>query len=78
MNLGLWLLCEMVIIVCDLVEVIGIVIVLKLLFGILFFVGVVIMVVDVVLVLLLMYCGFCVLEVFVIVLLLVIFGCFVV
>lgn len=75
-NLGLWLLCEMAIIVCDLAEVIGTAIALKLLFGIPLLAGAVITAVDVVLVLLLMHRGFRALEAFVIALLLVIFGCF--
>lgn len=75
-NLGLWLLCEMAIIACDLAEVIGTAIALKLLFGIPLLAGAVITAVDVVLVLLLMHRGFRALEAFVITLLLVIFGCF--
>jgi manganese transport protein len=75
-NLGLWLLCEMAIIACDLAEVIGTAIALKLLFGIPLLAGAVITAVDVVLVLLLMHRGFRALEAFVIALLLVIFGCF--
>ncbi|MFT4196742.1 MAG: Nramp family divalent metal transporter [Pseudoxanthomonas sp.] len=75
-NLGLWLLCEAAIIACDLAEVIGTAIALKLLFGIPLLTGAVITAVDVVLVLLLMNRGFRALEAFVIALLLVIFVCF--
>lgn len=75
-NLGLWLLCEIAIIACDLAEVIGTAIALKLLFGIPLLAGAIITAVDVVLVLLLMNRGFRTLEAFVIALLLVIFGCF--
>ena len=75
-NLGLWLLCEIAIIACDLAEVIGTAIALKLLFGIPLLAGAIITAVDVVLVLLLMNRGFRALEAFVIALLLVIFGCF--
>jgi manganese transport protein len=75
-NLGLWLLCEIAIIACDLAEVIGTAIALKLLFGIPLLAGAIITAVDVVLVLLLMHRGFRALEAFVIALLLVIFGCF--
>jgi len=75
-NLGLWLLCEIAIIACDLAEVIGTAIALKLLLGIPLLAGAIITAVDVVLVLLLMNRGFRALEAFVIALLLVIFGCF--
>lgn len=75
-NLGLWLLCEIAIIACDLAEVIGTAIALKLLFGIPLLAGAIITAVDVVLVLLLMNRGFRALEAFVIALLLVIFSCF--
>lgn len=75
-NLCLWLLCEVAIIACDLAEVIGTAIALKLLFGIPLVVGAIITAIDVVLVLWLMHRGFRALEAFVIALLLVIFGCF--
>ncbi|HBK45271.1 MAG TPA: divalent metal cation transporter [Xanthomonadaceae bacterium] len=75
-NLGLWLLCELAIIACDLAEVIGTAIALKLLFGIPLVVGAIITAVDVVVVLYLMNRGFRALEAFVIALLLVIFACF--
>ena len=75
-NLTLWLLCEIAIIACDLAEVIGTAIALKLLFGIPLVAGAIITAVDVVLVLWLMNRGFRALEAFVIALLLVIFACF--
>ena len=75
-NLCLWLLCEVAIIACDLAEVIGTAIALKLLFGLPLLMGAIITAVDVVLVLWLMNRGFRALEAFVIALLLVIFACF--
>ncbi len=75
-NLALWAICELAIIACDLAEVIGTAIALKLLFGIPLTLGAIITAIDVVLVLLLMNRGFRALEAFVIALLLVIFGCF--
>lgn len=75
-NLCLWLLCELAIIACDLAEVIGTAIALKLLFGLPLLMGAIITAVDVVLVLWLMNRGFRALEAFVIALLLVIFACF--
>jgi len=77
-NLCLWVLCEIAIIACDLAEVIGTAIALKLLFGLPLVVGAIITAVDVVLVLWLMHRGFRALEAFVIALLLVISACFVV
>ncbi|ACA11350.1 Nramp family divalent metal transporter [Xylella fastidiosa] len=77
-TLALWVVCELAIIACDLAEVIGTAIALNLLLGIPIIFGVLITAVDVVLVLLLMHRGFRALEAFVIALLLVIFGCFVV
>jgi manganese transport protein len=75
-NLGLWLLCEVAIVACDLAEVIGTAIALKLLFGIPLTTGAIITAIDVVLVLFLMNRGFRALEAFVIALLIVIFVCF--
>ncbi|MEE7546220.1 Nramp family divalent metal transporter [Xanthomonas sp. Kuri4-1] len=75
-NVALWAICELAIIACDLAEVIGTAIALKLLFGIPLTLGAIITAIDVVLVLLLMNRGFRALEAFVIALLLVIFGCF--
>jgi manganese transport protein len=75
-NLCLWVLCEIAIIACDLAEVIGTAIAIKLLFGLPLMMGAIITAVDVVLVLWLMHRGFRALEAFVIALLLVIFACF--
>jgi len=75
-NHALWAICEAAIIACDLAEVIGTAIALKLLFGIPLLVGAIITAIDVVLVLYLMNRGFRALEAFVIALLLIIFGCF--
>ncbi|WP_269450891.1 Nramp family divalent metal transporter [Stenotrophomonas sp. MMGLT7] len=75
-NIVLWLLCESAIVACDLAEVIGTAIALKLLFGIPLLTGAIITMVDVLLVLYLMNRGFRRLEAFVIALLTVIFLCF--
>ncbi|MDG2524312.1 Nramp family divalent metal transporter [Stenotrophomonas sp. HITSZ_GD] len=75
-NLGLWAICEAAIIACDLAEVIGTAIALKLLFGVPLLWGAIITAVDVVLVLFLMNRGFRALEAFVIALLAIIFVCF--
>lgn len=75
-NILLWLACEAAIIACDLAEVIGTAIALKLLFGIPLLTGVLITALDVFLLLLLMNKGFRFLEAFVISLLLVIAVCF--
>src|SRR2546427_12744936 len=77
-NLALWALCEAAIIACDLAEVIGTAIALKLLFDLPLLWGAVITALDTLLVLLLMNRGFRALEAFVIALLMVIFGCFMV
>ena len=77
-NLLLWLACEVAIVACDLAEVIGTAIALNLLFGIPLVWGAVITALDVFVVLLLMRRGFRALEAFVIALLALIFGCFVV
>jgi manganese transport protein len=74
--IALWLACEAAIIACDLAEVIGTAIALKLLFGIPLIWGAVICVADVFLILLLMNRGFRALEAFVITLLTIIFACF--
>jgi NRAMP (natural resistance-associated macrophage protein)-like metal ion transporter len=74
----LWLLCEMAIVACDLAEVIGTAIALQLLFGIPLVWGVCITALDVLLILVLQQHGFRKLEAFVIALLLIIAGCFVV
>lgn len=76
-NLVLFLACEIAIIACDLAEVIGTAVALKLLFGIPLVAGCVITAVDAVLVLWLMQKGFRWLEAFVIVLIVTIMGCFI-
>ena len=73
---ALWLVCEAAIIACDLAEVIGTAIALKLLFGIPLTLGAVITALDVFVVLLLLRRGFRALEAFVIGLLTIIFVCF--
>src|SRR5260221_9960826 len=75
-NLLLWLACEAAIIACDLAEVIGTAIALKLLFGIPLVGGALLAARDAFLLLLLMNKGFRFLEAFVIALLLVIAVCF--
>lgn len=75
-NLGLWLLCEIAIIACDLAEVLGTAIALQLLFGLPLIVGVCLTVLDVFLVLALQRFGFRKLEAFVVALLVLIAGCF--
>ena len=75
-NLLLWLACEAAIIACDLAEVIGTAIALKLLFGIPLIGGALIAALDAFLLLLLMNRGFRFLEAFVIALLIVIATCF--
>jgi manganese transport protein len=75
-NLMLWVACEAAIIACDLAEVIGTAIALKLLFGIPLIGGALIAALDAFLLLLLMNKGFRFLEAFVIALLIVIAVCF--
>ena len=75
-NFMLWLACEAAIIACDLAEVIGTAIALKLLFGIPLIAGALITALDAFLLLLLMNRGFRFLEAFVIALLIVIAVCF--
>ena len=75
-NFLLWLACEAAIIACDLAEVIGTAIALKLLFGIPLIGGALITALDAFLLLLLMNKGFRFLEAFVISLLIVIAICF--
>lgn len=77
-NLMLWFICEIAIISCDLAEVIGTAIALKLLFGVPLLAGVLITALDAFLLLLLMNKGFRFLEAFVIALLGVIAICFIV
>jgi manganese transport protein len=75
-NLALYVACELAIIACDLAEIIGTAIALKLLFGIPLIGGACITALDAFLVLLLMNKGFRALEAFVIALIVVIAGCF--
>ncbi|WP_250536172.1 Nramp family divalent metal transporter [Caballeronia sp. AZ10_KS36] len=75
-NLALWFACEMAIIACDLAEVIGTAIALKLLFDIPLVLGALITALDAFLLLLLVNRGFRFLEAFVIALLAVIAVCF--
>ena len=76
--LVLWAACELAIIACDLAEVIGTAIALKLLFGIPLIAGALITALDAFLLLMLMNKGFRYLEAFIIVLLAIIAGCFLV
>ncbi len=76
-NFALWLLAEVAIAACDLAEVIGSAIALKLLFGIPIMAGVVITSLDVLIILLLQQRGFRVIESIVGGLVFLIFGCFV-
>ena len=75
-NMLLWLACEAAIIACDLAEVIGTAIALKLLFGIPLIGGALLAALDAFLLLILMNRGFRFLEAFVIALLVVIAACF--
>ncbi|MCF8476070.1 MAG: Nramp family divalent metal transporter [Pseudolabrys sp.] len=75
---ALWFVCELAIIACDLAEVIGTAIALKLLFGIPLVIGALITALDAFLVLMLMNRGFRYLEAFIVALLIVIAGCFLV
>ncbi len=72
----LWFACELAIIACDLAEVIGTAIALKLLFGIPLVIGALITALDAFLLLMLINKGFRYLEAFIIALLVVIAGCF--
>jgi len=75
-TIALWLLCELAIIACDLAEVLGTAVALKLLFGLPLLAGVVITSFDVLLLLMLQRFGFRKLEAFIATLLVVIAGCF--
>ncbi|MCC2978984.1 Nramp family divalent metal transporter [Sphingomonas sp. IC4-52] len=75
-SLVLWVLCEIAIIACDLAEVLGTAIALKLLFGLPLVAGVCVTALDVFLILALQRYGFRRLEAFVASLLIVIAGCF--
>jgi manganese transport protein len=75
-TIALWILCELAIAACDLAEVIGSAIALKLLFNIPLTLGVVITVLDVLLILFLQNKGFRIIEAIVASLILIIFICF--
>jgi manganese transport protein len=75
-GIALWVLCEIAIAACDLAEVLGSAIALKLLFGLPLIVGVLLTGFDVLLVLALQGRGFRVLETLVITLIMTIAGCF--
>lgn len=75
-SIGLWILAEIAIAACDLAEVIGSAIALKLLFGIPIMAGVILTSLDVLLILLLQQRGFRVIESIVGGLIFLIFGCF--
>jgi len=75
-NFALWVMCEVAIVACDLAEVLGTAIALNLLFDLPLTAGVLLTAFDVFLILTLQNRGFRKLEAFVIVLLLVIGGCF--
>ena len=74
----LWVVCELAIVACDLAEVIGTALALKMLFGIPMLLGTVLTVLDAFLVLLLMKRGFRWLEAFILSLIILISGCFLV
>ncbi|MDR9856117.1 Nramp family divalent metal transporter [Paenibacillus sp. VCA1] len=74
--IGLWILCELAIAACDLAEVVGSAIALKLLFGLPLLYGVLITALDVLLILLLQHQGFRAIETLVIVLVATIGTCF--
>ena len=76
-SIGLWALCEVAIVACDLAEVLGTAIALKLLFGLPLLWGVIVTSLDVLLILALQRYGFRKLEAAIVALLLVIAGCFV-
>ena len=77
-SFGLWVLCEIAIAACDLAELIGSAIALNLLFGIPLFWGICITALDILIVLLLQNKGFRYIEAFVIALIIIIAGCFIV
>jgi len=75
-TIGLWLLCEIAIAACDLVEVLGAAIALNLLFGIPLLFGVCLTALDVIIVLSMQHRGFRYVEALVVLLILGIAGCF--
>jgi len=74
--IGLWIVCEIAIAACDLAEVLGSAVALKLLFGLPLLAGVLITALDVLIVLALQGRGFRLIEAFVITLILTIAACF--
>src|SRR5213075_2783349 len=74
--IGLWIVCEIAIAACDLAEVLGSAVALKLLFGLPLLFGVVLTAMDILIVLLLQGRGFRLLEALVITLILAIAACF--
>src|SRR5271170_5367315 len=75
-RIALWVLCEIAIAACDLAEVLGSAVALKLLFGVPLLAGVFITGLDVLIVLALQGRGFRIIEVFVVTLIATIAGCF--
>lgn len=75
-NIVLWILCELAIIACDLAEVIGTAVAIKLLFGLPVWMGAILTILDTLLLLMLIRLGFRWLEAFVGAMLAVIFICF--
>jgi len=74
--IGLWVVCEIAIAACDLAEVLGSAVALKLLFGLPLIAGVIITALDVLIVLALQGRGFRLIEAFVVTLILTIAACF--
>ena len=77
-SFALWILCEIAICACDLAEIIGTAIALNLLFGMPLMVGITLTVLDTFLILFLQSKGFRYLEAFIIALMAIIAGCFIV
>lgn len=75
-SIALWLVCELAIAACDLAEVLGSAVALKLLFGLPLLAGVLLTALDVLLVLALQGRGFRLIEAFVITLIATVAGCF--
>ncbi len=75
-SFALWVLCEIAIAACDLAEVLGSAVALKLLFGLPLLAGVIITALDVLIVLALQGRGFRLIEAFVVTLIVTIGGCF--
>src|ERR1700730_18506027 len=75
-SIALWIVCEIAIAACDLAEVLGSAVALKLLFGLPLLAGVIITGLDVLIVLALQGRGFRLIEVFVVTLIATIAGCF--